>query len=1198
VKTCGCCGGIVLATPQAEYNRPGLPAIEYRVGTHSTFFESMVARLSSLYIDVAADGTGAISRVYPLKQLTTRQLSDPSIALLDAWAVVADVLTFYQERIANEGYLLTATERLSVLELARLIGYKLRPGVSASVFLAFTVTSGFRGEIPAGTRAQSVPNAGETAQYFETAAKLQARDDWNNLKPRLVRPQVISPPPDLHLGIDNHLGTNADILDSVYFQTVGTNLKAGDPLLLVLSEDAGQQFLRFAERVDAQADQNRTLVALREKPPAASGPVAALVAAFLRRFIDDAELQFPGSDLAAQAAVLLHGILDQAKIGPAEAAMATSSVIPQIQQLHEISVTRQFTRVEVWLTHLLELLRELDRLLRALAGHGKHPVLATPSFAVSSLERLGTLLPALTAAPSVQPANSARLVRTVTSSFASHSDTAPRLLAVLKPAAASFIYPAWGNVQPVHIAQAIYAPRVKATLFASNFAGASKYNRTTGVTSFTPATLANTWLDILNQGFTTVPPPSLSQIALDSVYDKITAGSWVAVDQPIFDASAQVTSRHLSYHKVVDVRTSSLDTNSGYTAKVTVLTLHSPWLRADTAQAFTFLTQQPLLLRTTIVYAQSEALDLAEEPLDRDVEGGSIELDGLYDGLEPGRWVIVSGERTDIPQVTGVQASELVMISEVTQGAGKELCVPFLPGIVPFDSLYYVSDEDAAGDRLVVGTPSTGFLQSLQQIPLPSTANQQFCEPIQLCPGVYADAYVPSADERLGKFSAFDGLLIDPTGTPPAPFPGGIIPTSRTDIFAWRIRRLTSGSETIHTTIQLANSLAYKYDSAKVSLYANVTNATHGQTIGEILGDGDASLAFQKFALHQKPLTYLSAPTPSGAESTLTVRVNEIEWHEEDDLFGLTPTDRDYITQTDDADQTIVVFGNGERGARVPTGKANVKATYRYGIGKAGNVKGGQISQLATHPLGLQGVINPIPASGGADRDSLERARENAPLAVMALDRLVSVRDYADFARTYAGIGKASAVLLSDGRRQLVHLTIAGVDDIPIDANSDLYRNLLLSLQDFGDPFQPVAVCMRKVRLLVISAGVQLRPDYAWESVQPQIVAAVQAGFAFETRSLSQPAFLAEAVAMMQAVRGVSYLDVQIFDSVPEDITVKQLTILASTLRLNPYVNAELAHVDPAADPSADSCTRIQPAELVYLTPDIPATLILTQIGG
>ena len=64
------------------------------------------------------------------------------MALFDAWATIGDVLTFYQERIANEGYLRTATERRSVLELARLVGYQPRPGVAASVHLAYTRVCG------------------------------------------------------------------------------------------------------------------------------------------------------------------------------------------------------------------------------------------------------------------------------------------------------------------------------------------------------------------------------------------------------------------------------------------------------------------------------------------------------------------------------------------------------------------------------------------------------------------------------------------------------------------------------------------------------------------------------------------------------------------------------------------------------------------------------------------------------------------------------------------------------------------------------------------------------------------------------------------------------------------------------------------------------------------------------------------------
>jgi hypothetical protein len=76
-------------------------------------------------------GTSAAGK-QPLSALTTRDLDDPAIAMLDAWAVALDVLSFYQERIANEGYLRTSTERRSIVELARAIGYELRPGLAAS----------------------------------------------------------------------------------------------------------------------------------------------------------------------------------------------------------------------------------------------------------------------------------------------------------------------------------------------------------------------------------------------------------------------------------------------------------------------------------------------------------------------------------------------------------------------------------------------------------------------------------------------------------------------------------------------------------------------------------------------------------------------------------------------------------------------------------------------------------------------------------------------------------------------------------------------------------------------------------------------------------------------------------------------------------------------------------------------------------
>ncbi len=196
---CGCGAGAAVETPRPTFNRPGLAAIAYRVGDWADFKRSLLARLSSAdFPDLAA--------------LKNRDDNDFSIALLDSWAVVADVLTFYQERHANENYLGTAVERYSVLELARLIGYQLNPGVAASAYLAFEtedVSGGAqtaalaaqtdaavrvlpaptRPTIPAGAKVQSVPGPNETPQIFETVEPLEARPEWNRLRPRLERPR-------------------------------------------------------------------------------------------------------------------------------------------------------------------------------------------------------------------------------------------------------------------------------------------------------------------------------------------------------------------------------------------------------------------------------------------------------------------------------------------------------------------------------------------------------------------------------------------------------------------------------------------------------------------------------------------------------------------------------------------------------------------------------------------------------------------------------------------------------------------------------------------------------------------------------------------------------------------------------------------------------------------------------------------------
>jgi predicted phage baseplate assembly protein len=406
--------------------------------------------------------------------------------------------------------------------------------------------------------------------------------------------------------------------------------------------------------------------------------------------------------------------------------------------------------------------------------------------------------------------------------------------------------------------------------------------------------------------------------------------------------------------------------------------------------------------------------------------------------------------------------------------------------------------------------------------------------------------------------------------------------------------------ERVHTFLPLATPLTYCYKRATLTVYGNVVRATHGETRSEVLGSGDGSAKFQVFPLRQSPLTYVSAPTPAGIDSTLKLYVNDVRWRETESLLELEGGRRGLVTSADDDQKTTVTFGDGEHGARLPTGVENVRAVYRTGIGRPGNVPERQISLLLTRPLGLNSVINPVPATGGADAETRDQARGNVPLALKALDRLVSVADYEDFARTFAGIGKASAVRLPSGRPtggQTVHVTIAGADDIPIDDNSDLCRNLRLAFRRYGEPHLPVVIARRELLLLVVAARVQLQPDYLWEAVQPKLRQALLDTFSFERRALGQGAAGSEAIAALQAVAGVAYVDLDLFNYVSEqeanDVTALRAKLQALAAPGNAVagqgVGARLATLPPNA-------TRPLAAQLAILSPAIPDLIILTEV--
>jgi predicted phage baseplate assembly protein len=1127
-STCGCCEGVEKLTPLPLANRPGLSALAYRAGTHSTFLETMLARLSGTDLPALAG-------------LTTRDPGDPSIALLDAWATVGDVLTFYQERLANEGYLRTATERRSVLELARLVGYTLRPGVGSTVYLAYTLDEdrstnppkGMEVTIPAGSRAQSVPGPGELPQPFESAADLPARTAWNKLQPRMSRPQT----------------AESIAADGLYLKGTATNLKPNDPLLIGFG--FGKPIPLRVVDVKADPTLNRTHLTLRlwfTKPP-----TTATVAEIAQRHLKHPAS--PGTEMARRVQGLLTNLAERTKTDSPKALVEfmEKETLPKLAEEHKMAKESQFTNLEPWLAEINAELEKAHSDLEAggptAAGDGGREIegfgfragakAAEFSFGLKAAAPKAELdskdfFASLKKPPSLPPPNAASLPRKLETAFPPGGDIFPRLLTTFRPLLGKSLVSAIANATVAEAAEIkVYALRVSASLFGHNTPNQPVFgtegNEKGKVVDFTEPNLSNTWGELAR------PTEDFPTIALDAEYDQIKPRSLMIIDRPALDRSdAAAAKRSLTIHKVQSTETTTMAAH-GASPKVTLASISRGWFAETNAKEVGTAKDSTALLRGTRVYAQSELLELAEAPITDPICGADIELDGLYDGLDAGRWLIISGERADVfdvngERIQGIQAAELAMLLSVKH--------------------------------------------QTQQVP----------------------------DDRAGEDK---------------PLPG----------------------DKTHTFIKLSTKPAYCYVRDKVTIHGNVVKATHGETRNEVLGGGDASKPMQAFMLRQSPLTYLPAPTPAGAASTLVIRVNEVEWHETDTLAGLAPDDRKFITKTDDESKTKVIFGNGREGARPPTGAGNIAAVYRNGIGEPGNAKARQVSMLVSRPLGVKEVINPIGASGGADRESRDQARKNAPIGVLALDRLVSVRDYADFTRTFAGIGKASAAKLSDGLREVVHVTIAGANDIPIDEHSDLYRNLVRALRDLGDPHLPIEVELREMLSLVVCAKVRVLPDYAWEFVEPKIRAALLDAFSFERRELAQDVTRSEVIWAIQRVAGVAYVDLDHLYPISEKTAEAELfrtTIDAGkggaqregrtfeerlaparagqeakadveTVTLRRFfklpvkarpcaghrIVVEPARIDAKAEKLAN---RILPAQIAVLSPALSETLVITEI--
>jgi hypothetical protein len=625
-------------------------------------------------------------------------------------------------------------------------------------------------------------------------------------------------------------------------------------------------------------------------------------------------------------------------------------------------------------------------------------------------------------------------------------------------------------------------------------------------------TTGNAWLACNASGASTTildwffPEISNGTVALDAIYQGLRPDGWAVFTKP--NPNAGAANQPPDIRLLARITSVSERSRSGFAigARVTEVVVEPADLKQFSGSS----------TRDTAILLGSEELELAERPINAPVAGMEIELPAIQAVDPPAapRKVVVRGRLAPGVEVTAV-------------GAG----LSFNP-----DASTVAASALAEGETLTL----LGYRQE------PGSTGKSFWR-LRTTSGVAGEV-----ERQAGTLTFLPAATDDPVVAEVA-----------------LVAPMATGTPGKVQTLALSGPLRNVYDRPTVEIFGNVADATHGESIrNEVLGSGDAARPYQQFPLDKEPLTYTSAPTPSGGKSTLEVWVNDVRWDEAATFFGASPRDRIYVTGVTEMGETAVRFGDGANGARLPTGYENVRANYRTGIGAAGNLGPDRLTLLMTRPLGLKGVNNPVPAEGGQEPQTPDDARGGAPLTVLTLDRIVSLQDYEDYARAFAGVAKAAAVTTWDGERQGVLITVAGIDGAMLEAGDKTYDNFVAAIAAAGNPRLDVRVKPHRPQPFHVAASLLVESRHDPEIVLARARAQLLARFSFDARAFGQLVSLSEVMSALQSVPGVVAVDV---DKLYRD---------DSDAPLNPYLVADAPAPGASPDEEGAELLTLDPASL------------------
>ncbi|MCL5102740.1 MAG: baseplate J/gp47 family protein [Armatimonadetes bacterium] len=265
------------------------------------------------------------------------------------------------------------------------------------------------------------------------------------------------------------------------------------------------------------------------------------------------------------------------------------------------------------------------------------------------------------------------------------------------------------------------------------------------------------------------------------------------------------------------------------------------------------------------------------------------------------------------------------------------------------------------------------------------------------------------------------------------------------------------------------------------------------------------------------------------AHGSVRVHISGVNWEESYFFLESGPESRHFQVETNDLDVTRIIFGDGVHGA-IPVAGDTVTVEYLETLGSKGNLGRNLVSDVVTPiyhnvvvvPLGVNNVIS---ATNGADRETLEHAKLQAPAELRSLWKAVTKSDYKALAEGFPGVAKAQVLDANDCaniRYYQVNMAVAP------DGGGLPSPLLKQELAEFIESRKIITIevnlfdpCYRPVP---IDAEVFVYPTENPEMVRMRIEDALRQYFSFDKLAFGQSVYFSDVVSLINGVRGVSHV--------------------------------------------------------------------------